>query len=108
MVGGVAAAAAARSWPFRVYSFPSEPSIVAWNMSDNQRYFSYTVTYVNENGIEITPTVTAFEMHQSEALIKMQKLYNQLANMACETYEHCMPLIGADPPILQYDPLSES
>jgi hypothetical protein len=25
MVGGVAAAAAIRTWPFRVYSFPSQP-----------------------------------------------------------------------------------
>lgn len=28
LIGGVAAGAAVRSWPFRVYSFPSEPKII--------------------------------------------------------------------------------
>jgi hypothetical protein len=27
LIGGVAATAAARTWPFRVYSFPAEPTL---------------------------------------------------------------------------------
>jgi hypothetical protein len=29
MVGGVAAAAAVRTWPFRVYSFPTDPRLLS-------------------------------------------------------------------------------
>jgi len=49
MVGGVAAAAAVRTWPFRVYSFPSEPRIAFPDF----RVIQYTVTWVNKNGLEL-------------------------------------------------------
>lgn len=29
LLGGIAMAAASRAWPFRVYSFPNEPTLVA-------------------------------------------------------------------------------
>ena len=30
MIGGVAASAAVRTWPFRIYSFPSEIQLAHW------------------------------------------------------------------------------
>jgi hypothetical protein len=46
LVGGVAVAAAARSWPFRVYSFPSEPKIYPG------RLFQYTDRYFGLYGTD--------------------------------------------------------
>jgi len=42
MVGGIAASAAVRTWPFRVYSFPKE---VLWPPSEKQALF------INNDGV---------------------------------------------------------
>lgn len=39
LVGGVAVAAAARTWPFRVYSFPSEPITQSLIVGDSSMFY---------------------------------------------------------------------
>jgi hypothetical protein len=44
LIGGVAVAAAARSWPFRVFSFPSQPIRwvgIDWGYNDSAVYVYY-------------------------------------------------------------------
>lgn len=51
MIGGVAAGAAVRSWPFRVFSFPSgiiEPNVGVYDLYDPM----YDSFFVNEAFIE--------------------------------------------------------
>ena len=42
LVGGVAAAAAVRTWPFRVFSFPAEPKIVHATISEYKDYVNFS------------------------------------------------------------------
>lgn len=45
LIGGVAAAAAVRTWPFRVYSFPAEV-VPAFNPIDTSFYQLYTTYFI--------------------------------------------------------------
>jgi hypothetical protein len=44
LVGGVAVAAAVRTWPFRVYSFPSEPVTA---IPDDNVFFDNQIYYLH-------------------------------------------------------------
>lgn len=45
IIGGVAAGAAVRTWPFRVYSFPTEPKICTTFEEAMRQYYSYGIAY---------------------------------------------------------------
>ena len=49
MVGGVAAAAAVRTWPFRVYSFPTEVKTFWWKPEDIIGQSIYRTTAASAN-----------------------------------------------------------
>jgi hypothetical protein len=66
MVGGVAAAAAVRTWPFRVFSFPTDLRIVnpsvAWTTASNVRMVELNVQALElESFAKEIPTLLANE-----------------------------------------------
>jgi hypothetical protein len=47
LVGGIAASAAVRAWPFRVYSFPSQIITVDF-AAEKEKYIRLARTYIDE------------------------------------------------------------
>lgn len=69
IIGGVAAAAATRSWPFRVFSFPSEPKI--WQgrrISCDWGFGSPHILTANEAQMKAFGDLTGIRYHQSDAI----------------------------------------
>ena len=47
LIGGIAASAAVRTWPFRVYSFPSQIITVDFS-AEKEKYIRLARTYIDE------------------------------------------------------------
>jgi hypothetical protein len=61
MIGGVAATAAVRTWPFRVYSFPSEPIAVNCVLMPGEYFDPKTGTFVRLSFDPATETFSLFD-----------------------------------------------
>ena len=51
LVGGIAASAAVRAWPFRVYSFPSQIITVDF-AAEKEKYIQLARAYIDEQVIK--------------------------------------------------------
>ena len=54
LIGGIAAGAAVRSWPFRVYSFPSQIITVDY-LAEKQKYINLARIYLDEQAAKYGP-----------------------------------------------------
>jgi len=59
LIGGIAASAAVRAWPFRVYSFPSQ--IITVDLSaEKETYIRLARTYIDEQVAKYWPIEPLF------------------------------------------------